>query len=215
MSSERRRRGLMIVVSSPSGAGKTTLCKRLLASEPGVMSSVSVTTRPMRPREAEGSDYLFRTEAEFRAMVDRSEFLEWAEVFGRLYGTPRAEVEARLASGVDIVFDLDWQGARSLKTAMPGDVVSVFILPPSIDQLKARLEGREGATPEGVLARLAGAANDIRRWAEYDHVIVNDDLDAAFDVLRSIVRTRRSVREKAGLGAFVDDLLKSAEGEGF
>lgn len=202
----------MFVISSPSGAGKTTLSNRLLGSLSGTKASVSATTRPMRPNERDGVDYHFRTEADFTAMIEEGAFLEWAEVFGHRYGTPRGEVEALLAAGVDVVFDLDWQGARALKSAMPGDVASVFILPPSIAALEQRLRGRQGATSESVAHRLAGAAGDIQRWAEYDHVIVNDDLETAYRTLESILVTCRAAREKAGLGSFVDALLANAGG---
>ena len=215
MSSERRqsdrpRRGVMFVISSPSGAGKTTLCRRLITEEPGVQLSISATTRPARPGETDGVDYHFRSVEQFEQMIDRDEFLEWAKVFKNFYGTPRSEVEARLVAGMDVVFDVDWQGARALKTIRPGDVVSVFILPPSLSQLKQRLEGRPGATEKSVESRLDGAGQDILRWGEYDYAIVNDNLDTAFTELRAILYTERNRRVRASLGIMVDKLLKDA-----
>lgn len=207
----RQRRGVMFVISSPSGAGKTTLTRRLIERVAGVELSISGTTRSKRPNEKDGVDYHFRSVEQFKAMIDKEEFLEWAKVFDHYYGTPRSEVEARLTAGIDVVFDVDWQGARSLKTMRPGDVVSVFILPPSIDALRTRLQGRPGATPENVKARLAGAEMDISRWGEYDHAIVNDDLEAAFDELRAILMTERVKRTRASLGAMVDRLLDEAK----
>jgi guanylate kinase len=201
---ERPRRGVMFVISSPSGAGKTTLCRRLISEVPGVQLSVSATTRPARPGERDGADYHFVSEDRFQEMIDRDEFLEWAQVFKNYYGTPRSEVEARLVAGTDVVFDVDWQGARALKTIRPGDVVSVFILPPSLGQLKQRLEGRPGATEKSVQSRLDGAGQDILRWGEYDYAIVNDNLDTAF------LMTERNRRVRASLGIMVDQLLKDA-----
>lgn len=207
---ERPRRGVMFVISSPSGAGKTTLCRRLISEVPGVQLSVSATTRPARPGERDGADYHFVSEDRFQEMIDRDEFLEWAQVFKNYYGTPRSEVEARLVAGTDVVFDVDWQGARALKTIRPGDVVSVFILPPSLSQLKQRLEGRPGATEKSVQSRLDGAGQDILRWGEYDYAIVNDNLDAAFSELKAILMTERNRRVRASLGIMVDQLLKDA-----
>lgn len=206
-----RRRGVMFVVSSPSGAGKTTLTRRLLDEDTSVEMSVSATTRPMRPGEEEGVHYYFKSHAEFESMIEAGEFLEWARVFENYYGSPRGVVEERLNRGRDVIFDVDWQGARSMKEVLPGDVVSVFILPPSIAELKTRLEGRPEATPESVSARLAGAAKDIKRWGEYDYVIVNDDLETAYKELCAILITERLRRRFAALGARVDQLLDDAE----
>jgi guanylate kinase len=200
----------MFVISSPSGAGKTTLCRRLISEVPGVQLSISATTRPARPGERDGADYHFVAEDKFQDMIDRDEFLEWAQVFKNYYGTPRSEVEARLVAGTDVVFDVDWQGARALKTIRPGDVVSVFILPPSLAQLKQRLEGRPGASEKSVQSRLDGAGQDILRWGEYDYAIVNDNLDTAFAELRAILMTERNRRVRASLGIMVDQLLKDA-----
>lgn len=206
----RPRRGVMFVISSPSGAGKTTLCRRLISEVPGVQLSVSATTRSPRPGESDGADYHFRSVQEFEDMIDRDEFLEWAKVFKNFYGTPRSEVEARLVAGTDVVFDVDWQGARALKTIRPGDVCSVFILPPSLAQLKQRLEGRPGADEKSVQSRLDGAGQDILRWGEYDYAIVNDNLDTAFAELRAILYVERNKRARASLGIAVDQLLKDA-----
>lgn len=206
----RPRRGIMLVISSPSGAGKTTLCRRIISEVPGVELSISATTREPRPGEVDGVDYHYRSVEQFHAMIDHDEFLEWAKVFKNFYGTPRSEVEARLVAGMDVVFDVDWQGARALKTIRPGDVVSVFILPPSLAQLKRRLEGRPGANEQSVQSRLAGAGQDILRWGEYDYAIVNDNLDAAFTELKSILITERNKRVRASLGIMVDNLLKDA-----
>jgi guanylate kinase len=205
----RPRRGVMFVISSPSGAGKTTLSRRLIR-EVGVKLSVSATTRPIRPGEEDGVDYHFRSVEQFQKMIDRDEFLEWAKVFKNFYGTPKSEVENTLVSGTDVVFDVDWQGARALKTIRAGDVVSVFILPPSLAQLKQRLEGRPGADPKAVQSRLDGAGQDILRWGEYDYAIINDDLDKAFEELKSILITERNRRARASLGIMVDQLLKDA-----
>jgi guanylate kinase len=196
----------MFVISSPSGAGKTTLCHRLL-TEPGVELSISATTRAKRPNEIDGKDYHFRTVDQFKAMIEADAFIEWAQVFDHYYGTPTSHVEDRLKAGTDVIFDVDWQGARALKTIRAGDVVSVFILPPSIDKLKQRLEGRPGATGQGVADRLAGAGQDILRWGEYDYAIVNDNLDNAFSELRAILIAERIRRKRAKLGFMVDQLL--------
>jgi guanylate kinase len=200
----------MFVISSPSGAGKTTLCRRLITEVPGVQLSISATTRPARPNERDGVDYHFCTQEQFQDRIDRDDFLEHAKVFNHYYGTPRSEVEARLAAGTDVVFDVDWQGARALKTTRPGDVVSVFILPPTIGHLRQRLEGRPGADAKSVAGRLAGAGQDILRWGEYDYAIVNDNLDTAFSELRAILMAERTRRTRASLGRMVDQLLKDS-----
>ena len=205
------RRGVMFVVSSPSGAGKTTLCRRLLEEVDGVSMSVSATTREKRPGEEDGEHYHFIDHSKFEGMITQDGFLEWARVFENYYGTPRADVEDKLAKGIDVLFDVDWQGARALKQVLPGDVVSVFILPPSITELKRRLEGRPGATPETVSKRLAGAARDIKRWGEYDYVMINEELDAAYAELKAILLTERLSRRAPSLGARVDELIEEAE----
>ncbi len=200
----------MFVISSPSGAGKTTLCRRLISEVPGVELSVSATTRSPRPGESDGVDYHFRSVEQFERMIDEDEFLEWAKVFKNFSGTPRSEVEARLVAGTDVVFDVDWQGARALKTIRPGDVCSVFILPPGLAQLKKRLEGRPGAAENSVPSRLDGAGQDILRWSEYDFAIVNDNLDAAFADRKAILYVECIKRQRASLGIMVDQLLKDA-----
>ncbi len=205
------RRGIMFVVSSPSGAGKTTLTRRMLKEVEGVELSVSATTRAIRPDEEEAVHYYFKTHEDFKSLIGGDQFLEWAQVFEHYYGTPRGKVEPLLRQGIDVLFDVDWQGARMLKQCMPGDVVSVFILPPSIAELKKRLEGRAEATPEAVMKRLLGAGPDIKRWGEYDYVIMNDNIETAYEELRSILYTERLARRKASQGARVDVLLADAE----
>ncbi|MFN7056127.1 guanylate kinase [Hyphomonas sp.] len=189
-----RRRGLMLVLSSPSGAGKTTLSKMLLEEFSDVKLSVSATTRPPRPNEVDGKDYFFKTADEFRQMVANHEFLEWAHVFDKYYGTPRADTVARLRAGEDVLFDVDWQGADALHDQMPNDVVSVFILPPSIEALKDRLTLREGSTPEMVARRMEDAKREIMHWRRYDYAIVNDDLNVAYQRLKRILLVERLKR---------------------
>lgn len=203
------RRGMMLVLSSPSGGGKTTLARMLIEAEASrCCLSISVTTRAPRPGEEEGKDYVFVSRAEFEARRASGHFLEWAEVFGQLYGTPRESVEAALAAGHDIVFDIDWQGARQLYASAPGDVVRVFILPPSRAALAARLQSRASDPPEVVAMRLAGAAEEIAHWREYDYVLVNRDLEESFAALRAILIAERSKRERnPGLERLVRDLL--------
>jgi guanylate kinase len=201
------RRGLLLVLSSPSGAGKTTLSRRLLAEEAGLVMSVSITTRPPRPGERDGVDYRFVSRDAFKAMAARHELLEHAEVFGHLYGTPRAAVEAALAAGRDVLFDIDWQGTQQLAAAARGDLVSVFILPPSADALHMRLRAR-AQDPEAVVdARMAKAGDEISHWPEYDYVIVNDAVDAALAEIRAILVAERLRRDRqVGLPDFVQDL---------
>lgn len=189
-----RRRGLMLVLSSPSGAGKTTLARMLLSEFSDVKLSVSATTRSPRPGEVDGRDYWFRSNEEFRAMVDSRQLLEWALVFDRYYGTPRADTVERLESGEDVLFDVDWQGADALHDQMPNDVVSVFILPPSIGALEARLHAREGSTPEMVARRMEDARREIMHWRRYDYVIVNDELEVAYQRLKRILLVERLKR---------------------
>lgn len=188
------RRGLMLVLSSPSGAGKTTLSKMLLDEFSDVKLSVSATTRPPRPNEIDGKDYCFKTPEDFHRMIERREFLEWAHVFDKHYGTPKADTVARLEAGEDVLFDVDWQGADALHDQMPNDVVSVFILPPSIEALQARLAGRPGSTPELVARRMEDAKREIMHWRRYDYVIVNDDLSVAYQRLKRILLTERLKR---------------------
>lgn len=195
---------MLFVLSSPSGAGKTTLSRALLDAEPDLSMSVSVTTRAPRPGEVDGKDYVFTDLRRFEAMVSGGELLEWAHVFANRYGTPRAPVEAALAGGRDVLFDIDWQGARQLAEAMPADLVRVFILPPSGKALEERLRGRAQDPPEIVAARMAAASDELSHWGEYDYVIVNDDLKASLLGLRSILAAERLRRTRqSGLFQFV------------
>src|SRR3990167_7136937 len=189
-----RRRGLMLVLSSPSGAGKTTLSKMLLEEFSDVKLSISATTRPPRPNEADGKDYFFRTPDQFREMIARCEFLEWAHVFDKYYGTPKADTVILLEGGEDVLFDVDWQGADALHDQMPNDVVSVFILPPSMSALEERLTGRPGSTPDMVARRMEDAKREIMHWRRYDYVIINDDLTVAYQRLKRILLVERLKR---------------------
>lgn len=202
------RRGLMFVLSSPSGAGKTTLTRLLREQEPSLTLSVSVTTRERRPSEVEGVHYYFISQPEFEEMKERGDLLEWAHVHGNFYGSPRRTVEKALSRGDDILFDIDYQGARQLVANAPDDIVSVFILPPSIPELRARLERRAEDTADVIARRLAAAANEIGRWVDYNYVLVNDDLDRTFSRLRAILAAERLRRERQkGLDRFVSNLL--------
>src|ERR1700752_1089470 len=174
------RRGLMLVLSSPSGAGKTTLSRRLLDADPGVELSVSVTTRKQRPGEVDGRDYHFIDAARFEAMIKGGELLEWAQVFGHRYGTPRAPVEAALVRGHDVLFDIDWQGTQQLREKARDDLVSVFLLPPSVPELERRLTTRAQDHQDVIRTRMAKAFDEMSHWAEYDYVLINNDLDQAF-----------------------------------
>ncbi len=201
------RRGLIFILSSPSGAGKTTLTRSLVEDRAGELS-ISVTTRQKRPSEIEGRHYHFIETEQFNAMRERGDLLEWAEVHGNSYGTPRRPVEEALASGHDMVFDIDWQGTRQVVEKMREDVVTVFILPPTFRELKQRLERRAEDPPAVIAERLENARGEIARWAAYDYVLVNDDLDRAFEDVAAILRAERLRRERAtGLDAFVDGLL--------
>jgi len=188
------RRGLMLVISSPSGAGKTTLARRLMEEYSDVRLSVSATTRDPRPGEVDGTDYHFKSVPDFRNMIAGREFLEWALVFDNLYGTPRADTVAKLEAGEDVLFDVDWQGADALHDQMPRDVVSVFVLPPSIDALRARLAARPGSTDEIVDRRMRDAKAEMRHWRRYDYAIVNDDLEVAYQRLKRILLVERLKR---------------------
>ena len=197
------RRGLMLVLSSPSGAGKSTLSRKLLAADPDVELSVSVTTRKQRPGEVDGRDYHFIDAPRFDAMVEDGDLLEWAEVFGNRYGTPRLPVEAALAQGRDVLFDIDWQGPQQLEKA-GRDLVSIFVLPPSIPDLEQRLRTRAQDSDEVIRGRMAKAADEMSHWAEYDYVIINTDIDHAFAQVRSILAAERLTRERqTGLSDFV------------
>lgn len=202
------RRGLLLVLSSPSGAGKTTLARRLLDVEGSQLTmSVSVTTRPPRPGEVDGQDYWFVSESTFTEMREGGRLLEWAQVFGNLYGTPRDSVEAMLKTGHDVLFDIDWQGARQLAEKVAHDVVRVFVLPPTAAALAERLERRNQDSASVVAQRMAQAADEISHWDEYDYVIVNFDVEESLAELRAILLAERSRRERLkGLPDFVAKL---------
>jgi guanylate kinase len=201
------RRGLMLVLSSPSGAGKTTLSRKLLAADPMVELSISVTTRKQRPGEVEGTHYHFIDVGRFDEMVRRSELLEWARVFANNYGTPRAPVEAALAQGRDVLFDIDWQGTQQLREKVPRDLVSVFVLPPSVPELERRLRSRAQDPDDVIHGRMAKAFDELSHWAEYDYVVLNNDVERAFADVRAILAAERLKRERqTGLSAFVRGL---------
>jgi guanylate kinase len=191
-----RRRGLMLVMSSPSGAGKTSISRRLLELEPELALSVSVTTRPRRPAETDGVHYHFIDEARFAAMVARGELLEHARVYGHSYGTPRGAVETALASACDVLFDIDWQGAQQLRSGAAEDMVGVFILPPSTPELERRLRGRAQDSEDTVRFRLAQVAGDVTHWAEYDYVLVNRQFDESVEAVRAILDAERLRRRR-------------------
>ena len=199
------RRGVCLVLSAPSGAGKTTIATALLARDPEMTRSVSVTTRPRRSREVDGVDYRFRNQQEFDRMAADGELLEWARVYGRhWYGTPRAPVEEALRNGVDVIFDIDWQGHRQLRAALPDDVVGVFILPPSLDALEARLRARAGDDVGEIARRMSLARDEIGHWHEFSHLIVNDDLEQAIAAVHAVLRAARlATSRRAGLDRFV------------
>lgn len=204
-----QRRGLMLILSAPSGAGKTTLTDRILDIEGGrCRVSISATTRPPRPYEVEGRHYYFLSRDAFEAQRADGAFLETAEVFGHLYGTPRAPVLADLAAGRDVIFDIDWQGARQLAENSPADAVQIFILPPSWAALEARLRGRASDSPEDVARRLSSAHEEIRHWNEADYVLINDDLEKCLNALLTILNAERMKRARQiGLDGFVRGLL--------
>ncbi len=203
-----KRRGMMLVLSSPSGAGKTTLAKRLLETDGNFTMSVSVTTRAKRPSEVHGQDYIFISQAEFSQKAAHGELLEYATVFGNSYGTPREPVEHALAQGRDILFDIDWQGTQQLKEKAREDVVSVFILPPSRTELERRLHTRAQDAPEIVAQRMAKANDELSHWAEYDYVVVNDDIRIAENKIAHIVESERHKRARqTGLSEFVRTLM--------
>jgi guanylate kinase len=203
-----RRRGLMLVLSSPSGAGKSTIARNLIESDPEFELSVSVTTRPRRGSEIEGQHYHFRSRRDFEILRDNDELLEWAEVHGNFYATPREPAEKAMAEGRDMLFDIDWQGAKQLKEKVRGDIVSIFILPPSMKELKARLKRRAEDQEAVIETRLTNARTEIEHWTEYDFVVINDDLDRAFSEVKSIVTAERLRRDRRpGLFDFVSGLL--------
>jgi guanylate kinase len=203
-----QRRGLMLVISSPSGAGKSTIARNLLEADPQMSISVSVTTRKRRPSEIEGRHYFFKSIREFEGLRQTDALLEWAEVHGNFYGTPRDAVEEAMAEGRDMLFDIDWQGAQQLQEKMGGDVVSIFILPPSMAELQSRLHRRAEDTEEVIQTRLANSRAEIEHWIEYDYIVVNEDLDSAFASVKAIVEAERLRRDRRpGLFEFVNGLL--------
>ncbi len=205
-----KRRGVLFVLSSPSGAGKSTIARKLLAAEPDLAMSVSATTRPMRPGEVDGKDYHFVDLEGFRAMTRAQEFLEWAHVFGQRYGTPRAPVETMLKSGRDVLFDIDWQGAQQLHQIAGGDVVRIFILPPSMEELEARLRGRNTDSEEVITGRMARAAGEIAHWDGYDYVLCNDDAQTCFEKVQTILHAERMKRSRqTGLIGFIRKLNRN------
>ena len=204
-----KRRGLMFVLSSPSGAGKTTIAHRLLQEDLEIAMSISVTTRPIRPGETDGLDYSFTDRAAFEAMIERDEFLEWAEVFGHLYGTPKAQIRAGLKEGQDFLFDIDWQGTQQLYQRMETDVVRVFLLPPSIEALEARLRHRGTDSDEVIAGRMDRARFEISHWDGYDYVVINDDVEACFRQVHGILNAERLRRARqTGLVDFTRDLMR-------
>ena len=203
------RRGLLFVMSSPSGAGKTTLSRKLLAADPNISMSVSVTTRKPRPGEVDGRDYHFISQVQFEDMVRKGELLEWATVFGNSYGTPKKPVEDALHAGRDVLFDIDWQGTQQLAQAMPEDLVRLFILPPTPDALRTRLINRAQDSSAVIAKRMAEAAHEISHWPEYDYVIVNDAIEAAHAQVTAILTAERLRRRRQlGLMEFVRELTK-------
>jgi guanylate kinase len=203
-----RRRGLMLVLSSPSGAGKSTIARYLLEQDPQFTLSVSVTTRTRRPSEIDGVHYHFVTIREFQRLRDSDALAEWAEVHGNFYGTPRDAVEQALSSGSDMLFDIDWQGAAQLREKMRGDLVDVFILPPSMRELHLRLKRRAEDSEETINRRLRNARDEIAKWRDYDYVIINDDLHLSYNSVRSIVNAERLRRDRnLALYDFVEGLL--------
>jgi guanylate kinase len=205
------RRGLMLILSSPSGAGKSTLTRQLVADQSDIRLSISVTTRPKRPSEIEGRHYHFIGTDAFRSMRDRGDLLESAEVHGNFYGTPRRPVEATLAEGRDMLFDIDWQGAKQIMAKMRRDVVAVFVLPPSMAELKGRLDRRAEDSAETIARRLNNARDEIAQWAAYDYIIVNDDLERAYFSVTAILAAERLKRERlVGAQGFVTGLLEES-----
>ena len=207
----RRRRGLLIVLSSPSGAGKTTISRMLMESDGEVTMSVSATTRPKRPGETDDVDYHFVDDSEFDRMIRSGDFVEWAPVFGHRYGTPKNPVKDALRAGRDILFDIDWQGTQQLQAAMGEDLVTIFILPPSMKELERRLRERGTDSQQVIDDRMSRAASEISHWPEYEYVLVNTDADKCLDQVRAIVAAERLKRQRQiGLVAFVRDLIGPA-----
>jgi guanylate kinase len=209
MTVEIQRRGLMLVLSSPSGAGKSTLARWLLKADASLIMSVSATTRPPRPGEVDGREYHFKDVESFLRMVQQDEFIEYAVVFGNHYGTPKKPVLEALAAGRDVLFDIDWQGTQQLRQQARDDVVSIFVLPPSREELERRLKGRAEDPPDVIAKRMAKADGEISHWAEYDYVIVNDDIEKAQQQVRVILEAERLKRERQpGLVRFVEGLMR-------
>ncbi len=205
---KQNRRGLMIVLSSPSGAGKTTLTRKLLAENENMTMSVSATTRAPRPGETDGKDYYFMSKTQFSDMVAKDDFLEHAKVFDNFYGTPRGPVETALENGGDVVFDIDWQGAQQLAEAAANDLVKIFILPPNMQELESRLRSRAQDSDTVIAKRMSKAETEISHWPEYDYVIVNEDVDSAMKELRAIVSAERMQRRRQfWLSGFVKTLI--------
>jgi guanylate kinase len=206
------RRGLMFVLSSPSGAGKTTLSRLLIDRVAGLKMSVSATTRPMRPGEIDGRDYWFVDQSRFESMVRQDELLEWANVFDHRYGTPRAPVEAALSAGQDMLFDIDWQGTQQLREKAGEDVVSVFILPPTAADLEQRLHSRAQDSDEVIRGRMSRASHEMSHWAEYDYIVINHNIDAAFAEVQSVLKAERlKRRRRTGLTTFVRQLQRQLD----
>ncbi|MFM9935190.1 MAG: guanylate kinase [Novosphingobium sp.] len=203
------RRGLMFILSSPSGAGKTTIARKLLADDAALHVSVSATTRPMRPGEVDGKDYHFVDQARFDEMVEAGDFFEWARVFGHSYGTPKGQIRAGLKQGLDYLFDIDWQGTQQLYQKAQADVVRVFILPPSLDELGRRLVGRGTDSADVITARMARAQAEISHWDGYDYVVINDEVETCFGKVREILAAERMRRTRqTGLIDFVRELTR-------
>ena len=203
-----KRRGLMLILSSPSGAGKSTLTRSLLKADPELELSISMTTRARRHSEIDGQHYHFVDAKRFRQMQDAGELLESAEVHGNRYGTPREPVEAALQAGHDVVFDIDWQGTRQIAEQMPDDIVTIFVLPPTMAELKSRVDRRAEDDPEVIERRLTSARDEIGHWSEYDYVIINDDLSRSLDEVRAVLRAERLRRSRQpDIGEFVEGLL--------
>jgi len=204
------RRGLLFILSSPSGAGKSTIAKMLLEQDKHIALSVSVTTRPPRPGEVDGKDYHFIDEAEFHRLVEENALLEWARVFGHYYGTPKAQVKQGLREGQDFLFDIDWQGTQQLYQRAEQDVVRVFILPPSLDELHRRLRSRNTDSDDVIAGRMARAQDEISHWDGYDFVVINDNVDSCFEKVRQILNSERMRRARqTGLIDYVRDLMNS------
>lgn len=206
--SQRSRRGVCLVISAPSGAGKSTIAHALRQRNPHLFTSVSVTTRAPRPGEEEGKHYYFRSMEAFRSMADRGELLEWAEVFGRGYGTPRAPVEAALAEGRDIILDIDWQGYRLMKKALPKDVVGLFVLPPSLEELERRLRGRASDSDAEIAKRMQASLSEMSHWHEFEHVLINETLETAVDEARSVLEAARlATSRRVDIAASMEALM--------